>query len=274
MVHMEDVMKLSFMSFSCPEATLDEFLGYAKKHGYEGVEPRAEAKHNHGVELEAEAAKRAEIKQKFEDQGVAVACLATSRRYALAEEAEREESIELTRQYVDLVADIGGDRIRVFGGMPPEGMEMPEAIKIVGESLAKVAPRAEERGVYVCLETHDGFMRATDCAAAIKIADSPFIAANWDIMHPYTKGMTIDEAHDALKGLVRHCHIHDGVYEEKGKGPKLAMMGEGEIPYPRAIELLEADEYDGYLSGEWIQAWTPDEILPHDAEVLRSYMKK
>ena len=27
-------MKLSFMSFTCPEATLAEFLGYAQKHGY------------------------------------------------------------------------------------------------------------------------------------------------------------------------------------------------------------------------------------------------
>jgi len=267
-------MKLSFMSFSCPEATLDEFLGYAKKHGYEGVEPRAEAEHNHGVEIEADAAKRAEIKKRFEDEGVAVACVATSRKYALADKAERDESIERTRQYVDLAADIGGDKLRVFGGKPPEGMSTEDAIKIVGESLAEVAPRAEERKVHVCLETHDGFMLATDCAAAIKIADSPYIAANWDIMHPYTKGMTIDEAHDALKGLIQHCHIHDGVYAEKGKGPKLAMMGEGEIPYPRAIELLEEDGYEGYLSGEWIKAWTPDEILPHDAEKLRSYMKK
>ena len=266
------MLKLSYMSFSCPEASLDEFIGYAKTYDYEGVEPRAEAKHNHGVEVDASPAKRAEIKKAFQDAGIVCACVATSRKYAIADQAARNESIELTKKLVDLAADVGSTRIRVFGGMPPEGMSMPDAIKTVGESLAQVGPHAVERGVSVCLETHDGFSRADDCAAAIKLADSPAVAANWDIMHPYTKGMTIDEAHDALKGLIRHCHIHDGNYTD-GK-PKLAMMGEGEIPYPRAVELLEADGFDGYLSGEWIGAWHPNEILPHDGKVLRSYMSE
>ena len=265
-------MKLSYMSFSCPEATLEEFVGYARKYAYEGVEPRAEAKHNHGVEVDASAAKRAEIKEFFQDSGIECACVATSRKYAIADPAELRESIETTKKLIDLAADVGSTRIRVFGGMPPEGMDMDAAIKIVGESLAEVGPRAVERGVTVCLETHDGFSRATDCAAAIRLANSPGIAANWDIMHPYSKGMTIDEAYEALKGLVQHCHIHDGTYEEKGR-PKLALMGQGEIPYPRAIELLEGDGYGGFLSGEWIGAWHPDEVLPHDGKVLRSYMR-
>jgi len=267
-------MKLSFMSFSCPEASLEEFLGYARKYGYEGVEPRAEAKHAHGVEVETNQARRREIRKMFEDSGVAVACLATSRKYALAEKPEREGSIELTKQLIDLAVDIGADKLRVFGGMPPEGMAMDDAIKVVGECLAKVAPYAEERNVFVCLETHDAFSKATDCAAAIKIANSPAIAANWDIMHPYTQWMTIDEAYDALRGLVRHCHIHDGKYEDNHKKREIAKMGEGEIPYPRAIELLMQDGYDGYLSGEWIKAWPPEEILPHDAEVLRRYIRE
>lgn len=264
-------MKLSYMSFSCPEATLEEFVGYAQKHGYEGVEPRAEAKHNHGVEVDASAEKRAEIREFFEDSGIDCGCVATSRKYAIADRAELAESIETTKKLIDLAADVGSTRIRVFGGVPPEGMDMDEAIKVVGESLGQVGPRAVERGITVCLETHDAFSKATDCAAAIRIANSPCIAANWDIMHPYTKGMTIDEAHEALKGKICHCHIHDGTYDENRK-PTLAKMGEGEIPYRRAIELLEQDGYEGYLSGEWIGAWHPDEILPHDGEILRSYM--
>ena len=265
-------MKLSYMSFSCPEASLAEFVDYAKNHGYEGVEPRAEAKHNHGVEVAAAAAQRNEIAKLFADSGIDCACVATSRKYCIADPGERNESIDITRRLIDLAADVGSTRIRVFGGMPTEGMGMEQAIRIVGESLAELGPYAVERGIAVCLETHDGFSRADDCAAAIRLADSPGIAANWDIMHPYTKGMTIDEAHEALKGLIRHCHIHDGTYAEAGKGPQLAMMGEGKIPYPTAIKLLADAGFQGYLSGEWINAWPPEEILPHDAKVLREYM--
>ncbi len=265
-------IKLPYMSFSCPEATLEEFVGYAKKYGYEGVEPRAEAGHNHGVEIDASADKRAEMKKYFEGEGVAPCCLATSRKFAILDEAELAESIETCKKLIDLAADIGSTRLRTFGGVPPEGMSMDDAIQAVGESLGKLGPYAAERGVTICTETHDAFSKATDTAAAIAIANSPAVKANWDIMHPYTKGMTIDEAYDALKGNIAHCHIHDGTYDDARK-PTLALMGEGEIPYPRAIELLEADGYDGYLSGEWIQAWHPDEVLPHDGKALRSYMR-
>ena len=267
-------MKLSYMSFSCPEATLEEFVGYAQKYEYEGVEPRAEASHNHGVEADATPAQRAEIKKFFEDSGIVPCCVATSRKYALPQGPELRESIETTRKLIDLAADVGSTRIRVFGGVPPEGLSMADAIQTVGESLGELGPYAAERGVTICLETHDAFSKATDCIAAIHIADSPAVAANWDIMHPYSKGMTIDEAYDALKGKIEHCHIHDGTYAEKGGRATLALMGEGDIPYPRAIELLEQEGFEGYLSGEWIKAWHPDEILPHDAKVLRSYMGK
>ncbi len=264
-------MKLSFMSFTCPEATLAEFLGYAQKHGYEGVEPRAEANHAHGVEVAATEAQRAEIRRTFAEAGVACGCIATSRSYCFAEKPKRDESVAVTRHLVELAADLGCNRLRVFGGMPPQGMSLADAIQVGGESLGEVGPFAEQHGVVVCLETHDGFMRADDCAAAIRVADSPAIRANWDIMHPYTKGMTIDEAYAALKGLVCHCHVHDGTYKD-GK-PTLALMGEGEIPHNRAVELLQADGYDGYLSGEYINAWSPDEVLPHEARVLRGYMQ-
>ena len=43
-------MKYSFMSFSCPELTLDEMLSMAKEFGYDGIEPRISSNHRHGVE--------------------------------------------------------------------------------------------------------------------------------------------------------------------------------------------------------------------------------
>ncbi len=266
-------IKLSFMSFSCPEATLEEFVGYAKKHGYEGVEPRSEAGHNHGVEIDASPARRAEIRKFFESEGVEPCCVATSRKFAIADKAELEESIETCKKLIDLAADIGSTRIRTFGGVPPEGMSMEDAIQVVGESLGRLGPYAEARGVVICTETHDAFSKATDTAAVIRIADSPAVKANWDIMHPFTQRMTIDEAYEALKGQIAHCHIHDGKYPEPGGRPQLALMGEGDIPYARAVQLLEAEGYDGFLSGEWINApWPLDELLAHDAAALRSYM--
>lgn len=264
-------MKFSFMSFTTPKSTLKEMLDIAKKYGYDGIEPRAQLGHKHGVEIETTAKERQDIKKQFEGEGIECACIATSIRYCFKDEEKRQKEIELTKRFIDLAVDIGCKRIRVFGGEPDVVMSFDEAIKIVAEALSKVKEHAERNRVFVCLETHDFFSRADIAAAPVKMVNSPFIKINWDIMHPFTKMMTIEEAFTELKGLIEHCHIHDGTYD-KARVPKLALMGEGEIPYNIAVRLLKSAGYRGYLSGEYIEAWPPDVVLPHDIEVLKSYM--
>ncbi len=126
-------MKFSFMSFSCPESTLEQMLEYAKKYGYDGVEPRVQAQHKHGIELETSTKKRKEIRRTFKDSGVECACIATSLRYCFTDAGKRKEMLETTRMFVDLAVEIGTKRIRVFGGNPDKEIEIDEAIKIVGE---------------------------------------------------------------------------------------------------------------------------------------------
>ncbi len=264
-------MKFAFMSFTTPEATLQEMLDIAKKYGYDGIEPRAQAKHKHGIELDASTEERKEIKKRFETSGIECACLATSIRYCNTDEEKRAEEIALTKRFIDLAVDIGCSRLRVFGGMPDRVISVDEAIKIVGESLSKLKSYAEKNRVYICLETHDFFSRADVAAPAVKMADSSYVRINWDIMHPFTKLMTIEEAFAEVKNIIGHCHVHDGTYD-KARAPKLSLMGEGEIPYNVAVRLLKNYGYTGYLSGEYINAWSPEVVLPHDIEVLKSYL--
>ncbi|MCM8822753.1 MAG: sugar phosphate isomerase/epimerase [Candidatus Omnitrophica bacterium] len=266
-------MNFSFMSFSCPEADLPKMLEYAKKYGYNGVEPRSQAQHNHGIELEASPKKRNEIKRIFEDSGIECACLATSLRYCFTDPTKRKEAIETTKAFIDLALDIGTKRIRVFGGIPDKEMSVEDAIKIVGECLGIAGEYAEKNKIFLCLETHDFFSRADVVSQTVKIADNPYVRINWDIMHPYTKGMEIKEAFDCVKDFVEHCHIHDGVYDAE-RNVKLVLMGEGEIPYKEALTLLEQINYQGYLSGEYIKAWEPDVVLPHDIKVLKTYLSR
>ena len=87
-------MKFSFMTFSCPELGWEDVVGVAARFGYEGVEPRAQAGHAHGIELEASRADRAAARKVAEDAGVEVACLATSCRYVLAGPSERAAMVE------------------------------------------------------------------------------------------------------------------------------------------------------------------------------------
>ena len=75
-------MRYSFMTFSCPTATWEEVLGLARRFGYDGVEPRIESGHGHGVEIAARAEKRREIRKRAEESRVAIACVATGWKLA------------------------------------------------------------------------------------------------------------------------------------------------------------------------------------------------
>ncbi|MCX7012879.1 MAG: sugar phosphate isomerase/epimerase [Candidatus Sumerlaeota bacterium] len=259
-------MKYSFMSFSTPALSLDETLSLARRLGYDGIEPRAESGHAHGVELETSAERRAEFRRRAEDSGIALSCVATSCKFA--NPAATQQTVDQCRRYVDLAADIGAPRVRVFGGKIPEGLSREKAIDTLVEGLGAVATHARDRGVVVCLETHDDWCDTKPVAAALARLDGAAIAANWDIMHPVrTAGCTMDAAFDALRSRIGHVHIHDGKIGRLGPVP----IGEGDIDHRRALELLQSISYDGFLSGEWIK-WEPYEThLPRELATMKRF---
>jgi sugar phosphate isomerase/epimerase len=265
------MIKLSFMTFACPDYDLNQVLTAAIRYGYDAVEPRSEAKHKHGVELEATKKERKEIKAAFADTGIELCCIATSRNYSMADEVQRRESVERTKRYIDLAVDCGAPTLRVFGGGTPPGADFSEVKKYVAEALHQAAEHARGSGVWVCLETHDAYIHAADAVEVVKMADTPQAAINWDIMHPCTAGQTITEAFEIVQPYVKHCHAHDGTRKAQGAGWDLAPMGTGEIDHALAIRLLAGMGYEGAVSGEWID-WQPaEEMLPREAEVLRQF---
>jgi sugar phosphate isomerase/epimerase len=262
-------MKYCFMTFSCPELEWERVLATAKRFGYDGVEPRAQAKHAHGVETTATAEERAAIRQQAAEAGVAIACLATSCRYTAADKGELEQMMEQSRALIALAGDIGAPCMRVFGGSIPAGMSREDATAQVADCLAALAEDAAAANVVLCAETHDSWCDANDLARVIERVDHPNVQVNWDIMHPYRAGMAIDEAFAALEPYIRHIHFHDGKPKEEGGG--LCPIGEGFVDHRRAVELLAGIGYTGHLSGEWIN-WEPWEAhLPRELATMRGY---
>lgn len=257
-------MLYSFMSFSTPNQTLAEMLETAHRFGYDGVEPRLDSKHAHGIEVSTSVERRREIREMVEASGVRLACLATSINYA--DPSTVEEAILQTHDRIDLAADVGALSIRVFGGRIPEGITREAAINQLVSALAQIAEHAAERSVTICLETHDDWCDPIHVAAVLDRVNHPAVGANWDIMHPVRRaGKTMDEAFEILKPWIRHLHIHDCI------GKDLAPIGSGEIDHRRALELLKSINYAGFLSGEWIN-WEPWEThLPRELQTMKRY---
>ena len=262
-------MKYSFMTFSCPELAWGQVLEVAQRFGYDGVEPRAEARHAHGVETAASAAERAAIRQRAAAAGIEIGCLATSCRYALADRGELEQMMAHSRELIALAHDIGAPRMRVFGGSIPEGMSRDDAVAQVADCLAALADQAREANVVLCVETHDSWCDARELARVIARVGHPNVGVNWDIMHPTRVGLTIDEAFEAVGQWTRHCHFHDG--KQTDQGLRLCPIGEGQVDHRRAIERLEGAGFAGHMSGEWIN-WEPWEVhLPRELARMKAY---
>ncbi len=265
-------MKYSFMSFSCPQLTFQELLGTAKKYGYDGIEPRTASKHNHGVEIDADSEMRKKIREEAKNAGISIACVATSCIYANPEIVE--QNVKQTVDYIDLASDIGCSRIRVFGGIIPKDVTRAQAMELIIKSLSSVAEHAKEKGVYVCMETHDDWCNPEYVAEIMKKVNHPNIAVNWDIAHPVIRNKsTMDEAYNFLNPWVKHVHFHDIKINESGKN-SLVPIGEGLVDHKVALASLKKSSYDGFLSGEWIK-WEPyEQHLPREIATLKNIESK
>jgi len=260
-------MKYAFMTFSKPEQTLEDLLATAKRYGYDGVELRIDSNHKHGLELSSTAEQRAAAKQKVLDAGISICCIATGCKFA--DPAAAPGSVEQARAAIDLAANVGAGVIRVFGGKIPEGVTRQQAMDTVVASLQSLGDPAAMRGVAVTIETHDDWCDPHQVATILQRVNHPNIGANWDYQHTTRVAkVSVDEAFAALRFHIKHVHFHDGTLD----ADKLVFLpiGQGDYDNRRVIELLLQANYDGFLSGEWIN-WEPyDQHLPREIAAMRA----
>lgn len=243
-------MNISFMTFACPQWTADEVIAGAVRHGYDGIEWRVDVGHGHGVEIGLPPPERAALRRRMEAAGVATACLATSLRFVTA------DAVAQTPPLLELAADLAAPGLRVFCGPLPEGMALDEAVQRVGDHLHQVADQAQAVGVGLWLETHDSM----NCAA-LERAAHPALAANWDNMHPYFNGEAWEDTQRLLRGRIAHTHFHDALSADPAT---IVPFGEGSLPCAAMLRFLQAEDFTGYLSGEWFNermGATPDAAL-------------
>jgi sugar phosphate isomerase/epimerase len=260
-------MNYAFMTFSTPELSLTQVLDVAKRYGYDGIEPRLDAKHLHGIEVATTLAERAVIRKQVAGSGLSLACLATSLKFA--NPADEDSVIAQTRERIDLAADVNAPVIRVFGGQIPKDLSREQAITQVAGGLAAVADQAASRGVTVCMETHDDWCDPAHVAAVLAKVNHPAIACNWDVMHPVRMGLaTVEQSFQTLRRWIRHTHLHDGA---PGKEAKLVPIGTGAIDHRSFVRLLKQSGYTGFLSGEWIKREPYETHLPRELATLRRF---
>jgi len=265
-------LKTAFMTFSTPDWSLNEILSFCQQTGYDGIEPRVEAGHKHGIELSLSSTERADVRKQAEDSGIALGCLATSIKHLQPD----QDSHEMTLNYLDFAVEVGCPMLRVFGG-GENGVDQKNWAAgqrgRLAEALAKLAPEAEARGVGLALETHDFWTNTHWVAEVLKQVDSLLIGTNWDFSHCHRVwGQEPEESYGALGGHILHVHWHGGYATPDGRFAFVPLGDErNEWDHHSALRLLKNDGFDGFLSAEFLRQWDkPRQELPRELAALKS----
>ncbi|MHB1295141.1 MAG: sugar phosphate isomerase/epimerase family protein [Anaerolineae bacterium] len=236
-------MKISFMTFACPDYGFDQVIGLGARHGYDGIEFRIDSDHRHGVMVQAPKEARAAYRRRLQDAGLEPCCLATSLQFA------NEDAVGNTPARLELAADLGCPGLRVFCGPLPAGTAVADAIPRVAERLRQVSDSAQQAGVKLWLETHDSISLGADAGAVVRQVNHPFVRINWDNMHPFRNGEPLAVTWGAIGHYIEHTHFHDSV--AKPGAPIITPFFQGGLPVQAMYDLLRDANYAGYYSGEW-----------------------
>jgi sugar phosphate isomerase/epimerase len=258
----EKRMKLSLLTYQLARSwELTKIIDVAKIGGFAAIEFRVAAGHRHGVELEATAAQRRAIRNQLQDAYLAVAALGTGSRFDMPDARQRQEGVEQTKRYVELAAEVGSGRIRVFGNDMPKGEAAPdrsEVLRYVGEALHDLGAFAEPFGVDVLLEMHGQFNFWGFARQAVEHAAHARVGLVYNCDRRDLVGRSVAATYSAVRQLVRHVHMHQ--------------LTDG-FPYVELFRLLERDGYSGYLSSEVEQEVpVPEEYLHLYATLCRAWM--
>lgn len=216
-------MKLSYMTWICPDWELGQILKTAQDGGYDGIELRTEREHKHGVEIDTSAESRQEVLRTFQDAGKEIASIATSLRYGDPETNQGE--IDRTPALVDLARDLECRRIRIFGRM--------DQVELTAEALAQVGEVAKPANVILVMEMHgadwDKYLKT------VELANHPNVA----LLHNSDPGEMVDgsirDPYSRYGRYIRHVHIK---------------QFDRPFPYSELLQLLKDDGYQDYLSAE------------------------
>ena len=247
-------MKLAFMSSVLPKKTLTELLAIGVHYGYEGIEFRPEWEHGHGIELTASADRRKDIAKELADSLLEGCALSPGVKFCSPDVQQRDAQLESLRKYVQLAADVGIGRLRVFGDPIPKDGQRAACYTYQAEYLARAAVEAEQAGVTIVLETHMNF-RAFDAGEMLYRTGYPSaLRVNWHLDHFLGHGEDVDEAYRHVKGRVAHVHFSIGA--------------DGAVPdhIRRQAELLADEGYEGFFSVELIGPDNPQAVMANHAE--------
>lgn len=269
-------MKLAFSTLGCPDWTWSEIYSMAYDLEYSGIEIRGL-----GDEIMASRA-RPFLPEEIDNtvaelQKLSLSIPCFSSDCVLSAPGGAEAAKAEIGEYIDLADRVGAEYIRVLADAhpAPEGPVDDDAVVSV---LRKLAGLAEKKGIILLVETNGVYADTLRLSKLLKAVNSPCVKALWDVHHPFRFfDETPIETWKNIGEQVRYIHVKDSVIDEQGK-VAYRLPGYGDVPLRELFALLRDEQYDGFVSLEWVKRWSteiedPAIVFPFFVHFVRQWEK-
>lgn len=120
--------------------------------GIQGVELRVE--HAHNVTPELTPAQRMAVKKQFADSQVQLVGLGTNQQFDYVDQSRLKASIERTKAFIRLSADVGGSGVKVKPNALHKEVPVEKTLAQISEALNELANYGADFGQQIRLEVH------------------------------------------------------------------------------------------------------------------------
>jgi sugar phosphate isomerase/epimerase len=261
---------LAFSTLACPEWGPFEVVERAAAMGFDAIEWRGGPDGHAGPQLPV--ADRREIRRAMDDRGLTAVAVTTYTDLVDPSAAVRQASVDELLRHAEVATVLGAPSLRAFPGDRSDDVPEEELLARAADTLRRAAGALEGSGVGIALEPHDALMSSTTVARLLVRVDHRGVGAVWDAGNTWSIGEQPEEGIEALGPWLRYVQVKDGI----GRRPdwRLTLLGEGEVPLARALDLLARDHSDTPVSIEWERPWYPelpaaDVALPAGLAYLR-----
>ena len=257
--------KWAFSTLGCPTLSLDGICTVARDFGLEFVEVRAVEERLDLPKLFSEQFGSPEaLDQYLKDGELNICCLDTSLKLVENDGKDRKAFLE----FLPWTDAMGAPWLRVFdGGTVDGGLDDPSYAKAM-ETL-EWWHREKETGGWnaeIAVETHDCLVQTESCRRLLE--NYPQLRIIWDTHHTWRKGHnSIENSWNQLGQNTCSVHIKDSISQPSRQHPfTYVNLGDGEFPLLSTLDLLQENQFRGYVTIEWERLWHP--YLPDISDAL------
>lgn len=176
--------------------------------GFKGVELRST--HKHGVEIDIDSRRRAEVRQLFDDSDVELVGLGSACEYHAVDPEVVKKNIAETKQFVRLCKDVGGTGVKVRPNGLPKDRPVARTLEQIGQSLNEVGRFAADFGVQIRVEVHGrGTSEIEHMKTIFDVADHPSVVVCWNCNPTDLNGAGLSANYRMLSERMGTIHIHD-----------------------------------------------------------------